>query len=340
MRHIRALAPIAVLLGAATAAAAQEPIVIRFSQLVPTTHPYHTNILVPWSAAVAKATGGRVKIEITTAPLGPMPRNFDLVVAGVADAAGGNHALTAGRFQITQIVQTVVGTDSPEAVSVAFWRTHKRFLEKANEHAGAHLLSLHVSGSLHLFTTSKQIKTLEDIKGLKLLAPGPVASKLVENLGGVPIARPVTEYYDLVSKGVVDGAFSSNSAMGGFKVDPFMKHRMEIPGGYHFSSFFVVVNQRKWDSIGKAERDAIESVSGEAYAKLAGKALGEQQDGLLAEFKKKGTMQMDRASPETVAGLKKALEFFDREWIAAAKAKGIDGEAALRFFREQAAAYK
>ncbi|MGH6861573.1 MAG: TRAP transporter substrate-binding protein [Phyllobacterium sp.] len=340
MRSIRGLVLIAILFGASTTAGAQDPIVIRFSQLVPPTHPYHTNILVPWSAAVAKATSGRVKIEITTAPLGAMPRNFDLVVTGVADAAGGNHALTPGRFQITQIVQTVVGTDSPEAVSVAFWRTHKRFLEQANEHAGAHVLALHVSGSLHLFTTNKEVRALEDIKGLKLLAPGPVASKLVENLGGVPIARPVTEYYDLVSKGVVDGAFSSNSAIGGFKVDPFMKHRIEIPGGYHFSSFFVVVNQKKWDSIGKAERDAIERVSGEEYAKLAGKALGEQQDSLLADFKKKGTMQMNTASAETMAGLKKTLEFFDRDWVAAAKTKGVDGEAALRFFREQAAAYK
>ena len=66
--------------------------VLRFAQLVPPTHPYHTGILVPWIAEVERATQGRVKIEITTAPMGPMGRNFDLAEQGIADITGGNHA--------------------------------------------------------------------------------------------------------------------------------------------------------------------------------------------------------------------------------------------------------
>ena len=320
--------------------ALQAQTVLRFAQLVPPTHPYHTGILVPWIAEIERATQGRVKIEITTAPMGPMSRNFDLAEQGIADIAGGNHALTPGRFEITQIVQAYVGTDAPESVSVAFWRTYKKYLEKANEHGNTHVLALHNSGSMHLFSSTKEIKTVADLKGLKLLAPGSVASKMTTNLGAVPLIRPPPEYYDTVAKGIVDGVLGTNSSIGGFKVEPLIKYHIDIPGGLHFSSFFVVVNKNKWESLPKADRDAIESVSGEAYARLAGKVLARQQDDILAARKAEGRVKSSVADPQMVDGLRKALGFFDQEWIAAAKAKGIDGEAALKYFRDEAAAYE
>lgn len=330
---------LAAALGAALFPAAAQT-TLRFAQLVPPTHPYHGGILVPWTAEIAKATGGRVKMEITPAPLGPMPRNYDMVQQGIADAAGGNHALSPGRFQITQLPQTWVGTDTPEAVSVAFWRTHKRHLEKANEHEGVHLLALHTSGPLNIFSLGKEVKSIADLKGMKMLAPGVVASKLTGNVGAVPVVRPVSEYYDVVSKGVVDGLFATNSAVGGFKVEPFVKHHIAIPGGFHFSSFFVVVNKTKWDALPKADRDAIESVSGEAYARLAGQVLAKQQDEILAARKKEGRIVQSVADEALTAELRKGLAFFDEEWGAAAKAKGIDAVAALKYFRDEAAAYK
>jgi TRAP-type C4-dicarboxylate transport system substrate-binding protein len=330
---------LSLVLFAGGAAAHAQPTTLRFAQLVPTTHPYHAGILVPWAAEVARATADRVKIEFTTAPLGPMSRNFDMVQQGTADLAGGNHALSAGRFQVTQIVQTIVGTDNPAAVSVAFWRTYEKYLHKANEHEGTHVLALHVSGSLNLFTTNREIKSAADIKGLKLLVPGPVIVQLASNLGAVPITRPVTEYYDAVSKGIVDGAFATNSAIGGFKVEPFIKHQVSIPDGYHFSSFFVVVNQAKWDALSSADRQAIDSVSGEKYAKLAGKVLGKQQDDILAARRAEARMKSLAAEGPLLEALRNGLVFFDKQWSEAAKAKGIDAEAALAFFREQARTY-
>lgn len=314
--------------------------VLRFAQLVPPTHPYHAGVLVPWIAEVERATQGRVKIDITTAPMGPMGRNFDLAEQGIADITAGNHALTPGRFEITQIVQTYVGTESPESVSVAFWRTYRKYLEKANEHTNTHVLALHTAGAMHIFTSEKEVRTAADLKGLKVLAPGSTASKMATNLGAVPLIRPPPEYYDTVAKGIVDGVIGTNSTIGGFKVEPLIKYSVQVPGGLHFSSFFLVVNKNKWDSLSKADRDAIDAVSGEAYAKLAGRVFGKQQDDIVAARKTEGRIKTSMAEPQMVDALRKALGFFDQDWSAAAKAKGIDGEAALKYFREEAAAYE
>ncbi len=319
---------------------AQAQTTLRFAQLVPPTHPYHTGILVPWIAEIERVTQGRVKVEITTAPMGPMSRNFDMVEQGIADVAGGNHAQSPGRFGLTQIAQTYVGVDSPESVSVAYWRTYKRFLEKADEHTNTHVLALHTSGALHVFTTNKEIKSAADLKGMKVLAPGTVPSKMATNLGAVPLIRPPPEYYDTVAKGIVDGVIGTNSIISGFKVEPLIKYHLDIPGGLHFSSFFVVVNKAKWDSLSKADRDAIDGVSGEAYAKLAGKVLAKQQDDALAARKAEGRIKTTVADAATVDAFRKALAFFDQEWVTAAKAAGVDGDAALKYFRDEAAAYE
>lgn len=328
-----------ILLALCTTSWTQAQTILRFAQLVPPTHPYHIGILVPWIAEVERVTQGRVKVEITTAPMGPMARNFDLAEQGIVDIAAGNHALTPGRFAITQIIQTYVGTDSPESVSVAFWRTYKRFLEKADEHTNTHLLALHTSSALNVFTTNKEIKTVGDLKGLKFLAPGSVASKMTTNLGAVPLIRATPEYYDTVSKGIVDGVIGTNSSISGFKVEPLIKYHMDIPGGLLFSSFFVVVNKAKWETLSKADRDAIDSVSGETVAKLAGKVLAKQQDDAIAARKAEGRIKTIVADAQTVDAFRKSLAFFDQEWIVAAKAAGIDGEAALKYFRDEAATY-
>ena len=320
-------------------AVAQE-VTLRFSQFTPRTHFYHRRILEPWVADVHEATEGRVRIEFTTAPLGPFPRNFDMARQGVADITAGNHGVTPGRFQITQIVEGgLPGAKDSEAVSVALWRTHEEYLHKANEHEGTHLLTLHTSGSIHFFSLEKPIERIGDFKGLKFLAPNQTGAKIATALGGIPVIKPVTEYYDTVSKGVVDLAMSTNTAVARWGAEQFVKYQTRVPGGLMYGTFFVVVNQAKWDTISANDQDAIMSVSGEEYAKLAGSVFAEEDVRALDE-RKAGTIRIMDAGPDLARDVHAAFSFVTEEWIAKADAKGIDGAAALKYLREQAAGYK
>ncbi len=323
----------------ATPAAAQE-VTLRFSQFTPRTHFYHRRILEPWVADVDAATEGRVKIEFTTAPLGPFPRNFDMASQGVADITAGNHGVTPGRFEITQIVEGgLPGAKDSESVSVALWRTHDKHLHKANEHEGTHLLTLHTSGSMHFFSLEKPIERIGDFKGLKFLAPNQTGAKIATALGGIPVIKPVTEYYDTVSKGVVDLAMSTNTAVARWGAEQFVKYQTRVPGGLMYGTFFVVVNQAKWDTISPKDQDAIMSVSGEEYAKLAGSVFAEEDVRALNE-RKAGTIEIKDASPAFARDIHKSFSFVNEAWIKKANAKGIDGAAALQYLREQAASYK
>lgn len=326
-----ALAAAATLPGAARAQT-----VLRFAQFTPRTHFYHTQIMEPWIADIERATEGRVKIEVTTATLGPMPRNFDLVRTGVADLAAGNHGVIYGRFGVTQITEIPFEDETdPLAVSVALWRTHERFLAKANEHEGTQLLALHTSGSMGLFSRDKPIRTKADFAGMKWLAPTNTGATAVKNLGGVPVVKPVPEYYDTISKGVVDAMLSTNTAVAGWKAEEFIKHQTRVPGGVLYATFFVVMNKAKFDALEKRDQDAIMRLSGEAYARRAGEVFKEQDARTMAA--RRDRVQIIDAPPELRREIVKAFDFVDDEWLKKAQAAGIDGRAALDFFKQQVA---
>jgi TRAP-type C4-dicarboxylate transport system substrate-binding protein len=74
-------------LGLATAASAETT--LRVSNWLPPSHPIVKDILAPWGEQVAKATDGRVKVEIMAAPIGKPPAQFDLIRSGAADVGYG-----------------------------------------------------------------------------------------------------------------------------------------------------------------------------------------------------------------------------------------------------------
>ena len=55
-------------------------------------------------------------------------------------------------------------------------------------------------------TKGKAVRKLEDMQGLKFRAHG-TSALVVQALGGTPVPKPMPETYEMLQKGVVDGAF-------------------------------------------------------------------------------------------------------------------------------------
>ena len=68
-----------------------------------------------------------------------------------------------------------------------------------------HLLYIHAHGP-GILASKKPVQSLDDMAGLKVRATG-LSSKIVENLGGVPIAMSQGETYEALQKGVVEATF-------------------------------------------------------------------------------------------------------------------------------------
>ena len=112
----------------------------------------------------------------------------------------------------------------------------------------------------------KEIKSLADIKGLKLRVGG-FAGKVIERLGGVPQNIPGGEIYQALEKGTIDaaewvGPYDDNK-LGLFKVAPFYAYPGWWEGGAHMELY---INNKAFDGLSAEYKAIIKAAS--AYAHI------------------------------------------------------------------------
>ncbi|MFL2683025.1 MAG: TRAP transporter substrate-binding protein [Alphaproteobacteria bacterium] len=244
---------------------------LRMASWLPPKHPWVLDIMIPWIENVKIATNGRVNIQLLSSPIGPPPAHFNFAVNGIADITYGVHNYTAGRFSSTQIAELPFLSDSSEILSVAWQRIYEQELLHLEEHKGTHLLGVFTHGPGQLWFNRKY-EDLEDIKGLKVRIGGGIAQSSAKALSLVPLQAPVTKAYELLSGGVADGIQLPGESISFFKLDRIIKQGFIFDGGLYNVSMFLVINKKKWNKLSQEDKVAINSVSGEFLAKMAGKA--------------------------------------------------------------------
>jgi TRAP-type C4-dicarboxylate transport system substrate-binding protein len=332
---LQAAVAVLVMLGGAEAWAQT---VLRYNWWIPPNHLTRTKIMDPWARQVEEATQGRVRIEFTATSLGAPQRQFDLVRDGVADLAMGVHGYTPDRFSLPKLAELPFMGDSAEATSVALWRTHEKFFAARNEYQGVRLLGLMTHGPGSIWSPKTPVRRVADFQGLKVRAGGGVQNDIIAKLGSAVVSAPAPQTFEILSRGVADATLFTNDAVGSFGLGKLLKHNTKIPGGLFNSTFFVVVNEAKWSGLSAQDRAAIERISGEAFARLAGRAWDDTDREVAATLTDSQVIEPDAAF---MTELRQRLAEFHSQWVAEATSKrGVDGAAALQFFRDQVSGYR
>lgn len=311
---------------------------LLFNVFMPRNHHHFTEVMEPWAKQAEAATAGRVRIEFSAASLAPIPRQFDMVQKGIADLGYDQTIFNANRFEMAKIVEFPFVSDKTEALAVALWRTHDRYFAKANEYEGVKVLGFFSTGPSYVWTNGKKpIAKLDDLRGLKIRMTGVYIRELAQALGVVPVAEPGPKTFELVANGVVDGTGFGWIDVVNFKLANQLKYVVAPQGGIYSAGFAFILNKAKWDALSKADQDALMSVSGEAHSRLAGKAWDRADDKARAELMKSGLKEIN-LDAAALGELKRKLSGIEESWLAAAQKKGVDGKAALAYFRDQIAA--
>jgi TRAP-type C4-dicarboxylate transport system substrate-binding protein len=337
MKRLATTTALAAAIVAAGAAAAQAETKILFSPFTPPGHIIFTGIVQPWAKDVERVTEGRVKITYPSNSLAPPPQQWEMVTNGIADAAFIFNGFAQKRLTLVAMAHLPFTTTTAEATSVALWRTYVKFFQKADEYKGVHLLGLFMHPGDELFSLGKPIVKASEIRGIKVWAsPGPPAEAMGK-LGAAVVSGPAVRMYEIVSKGTVDAYLGiPYSDAKNFKVIPYTKGVTEVPGKLGGASFSMFMNAKTWSSLSKKDQDAIDSVSGETIARHA-KSWDEDNKVGKAELVAAGA-QIVPAPDAFVDELHKELQFIEDNWLKDAQKAGVDGKAALAFFRAEAKA--
>jgi len=311
---------------------------LTLSSWLPPTHPVVTDMIVPWTEQVKEATNGRVSVNILAKGLGHPKVHYDIARDGLADITYSVHGYTPGRFVMTKAVEFPFGGDSAEALSVAYWRIHQKYLSKAREHKDTQLLSVFTHGPGLIHNSKKDVTSVADLSGMKMRVGGGVVNDVATSLKAVPLLKPASKSYELLSHGVADGTLLPMESVMGFKIQDLVKHTTVVPGGLYNISFFLVMNRDRFRDLSKEDQDAIMRVSGEAFAKMAGRAWDDADSAALKAMKANGN-EVTVASDAFIADVKQRTADLEGKWIKEAKKRGVDGEAALAELRQITATY-
>jgi TRAP-type C4-dicarboxylate transport system substrate-binding protein len=307
---------------------------LTMSSWVGPSHPLTRDVLGGWAAAVEKATNGRVKMQMLAKHPVAAPGTFDGVRDGLVDVSYVTASYTPARHPLPLLAELPGSGGSAEVNSVAYNRIHWKYLQQANEYKGVKLLGVFTHGPGQMFSVKKPVTSVADLAGMKVRSGGGISEASAKALGASPLVKPAPESYELLSSGVADATFFPSESIRSFNLDKVVKHATYFPGGFYSSSFGFFMNEDKWNKLSKQDQDAITSVSGEALARLAGKAWDAADKVGIEALKAAGVTMVD-ANPAFVADVRKRTEPLISDWVKAANAKGIDGAKVYAEFHEE-----
>ncbi len=330
MRHLR-IVSVALTLTLLSFACSQsvlaqaKPVELTYAQFQPANH-FNTKLSEEWAKEIEKRTNGRVKITVFSGgTLSPADKSYTAVVTGVADIAQSCMAYTRGKFPLSEVIDLPLGYKRGIEATRLINKFYAKFKPAEYDETQVMYFMAHGPGIVH---SKKPVSKLEDLKGQKVRCTG-LAAKVVGKLGGVPVAMPMGETYDALSRGVVDATMAPQEAAKGWRWGEVTKATTQSYGSGYSTGFFIVMNKAKWNSLPADVKKIIEKVN-EEWIDKTGNAW-DQADKEGRDFMTSLGKQIIPLSAEENARWAKLVAPLLEEYTASMKAKGLPGKEALDF---------
>ncbi|HOA92873.1 MAG TPA: TRAP transporter substrate-binding protein [Quisquiliibacterium sp.] len=330
-RHLVAATGLAVAALAATGSAWAQTVTLKFHTFMPPASAVWKDMHNAWMDKVEKDSGGRIRFERYPAmQLGGTPANlFDQVRDGVSDVTWTLPGNTPGRFPRTEAFELPFMMTNAEATSRAFWEYVQTYAK--DEYRDVHLIALQVHGPGLIHTKDRQVKSIDDLKGLKVRAPTRQTTKLMASLGATPVGMPLPQIPDALSKGVINGAVIPWEVVPSVKVHELAKFHAEfdpkLPALYT-TTFVMAMNKAKYDALPPDLKKVIDANSGIETSAWLGKVQeGNDPPGRKAAEDRKNTIT--RLTMADYEAFRRASDLVDDEWVKEMNGKGFNGKQLL-----------
>jgi TRAP-type C4-dicarboxylate transport system substrate-binding protein len=330
--------------GAAAAAAlgaphlsglAQQAVTLKFHTFMTPTSNVWLTMHKPWMEKVEKESGGRIKFEGYPAmQLGGTPvQLYDQVRDGVVDVSWTLTGNTPGRFPRVEAFELPFMMNNAEATSKALWEYVQ--LHCAEEFKENQLLAVQVHGPGMFHTASKPVKSVADLKGMKLRGPTRQATKLLTALGAIAVGMPLPQIPDALSKGTIEGCVIPWEVVPSVKVHELAKYHSEFPAGrgaLYTTCFVMSMNKAKYNSLAPDLKKVIDANSGTTPSGWLGKTQ-QGNDGIGRKA------AADRGNAIYTFSAEESQEFVRRsrqlevEWMADMDKRGANGKQLLESAR-------
>ena len=232
-------------------------------------HPMNAALFTPFADKLAEFSGG--KLTVKQFPGGALnsvpPKQYAVMLDGIADIVFTLPGYTGDLFPKTNVLITPGLCESAIACTEALQNARAELEKEYN----AKVLAIWANTPPVLITRDKPVRTLEDVKGMKIRVTSKQNVAYTEALGASAVAQPVTVVNQNLANGVIDAIAIDASAIGSFKLhEPGKFVTTWFPGSG--SAFVLLMNKGVYDGLSDQEKGWVDAAADAALSINAGKA--------------------------------------------------------------------
>ena len=260
--------------------------VLKLAHALEATHPVHIG-LEYMKEQIEKLSDGKLSVDIYSGgALGSESKCIEQIKNGSLD--------------MTKASSSQLGMFEPKIHALALpyvFRDHEHYWRVLDSKLGDKILDLISSqnmkglcffdaGARSFYTSKKQIKTPEDVKGLKIrVMNSRIDMETIKAFGGSPTPISTGEVYTAISQGVVDGAENNPPTF-------LLGGHCEVAKYYtldEHTSFpdMLVISEKAWKSLSDKEREIISKAS-KLASNFQRKLWKEREQECMKKLKEKG----------------------------------------------------
>ena len=297
---------------------------------LPAAYPatnFHTENLVQFASDVAKATGGKLTINVHA--------NASLFKANEI-----KRAVQSGQAQLGEILlvnyeneNPIFGIDGVPFLATSYAQSkklslaQKPLLEKLLQSQGLRLLFA-VAWPPQGIYVNKEINSVADMKGLKWRAYSPATAKIAELINAQPVTIQAAELSQALATGVVNSYISSGSTGYDTKTYESIKYFYDTQAWLPKNA--VIVNEKSFDALDKASQEAVLKAAQEAENR--GWAVSQEKNNWYLNALSEKGMKIMKPSTQLMTDLKQVGQTMLANWE---KNAGADGSALIASFNKK-----
>lgn len=297
----------------------------------PTTHPFSRDGARFFVNRATELSGGRLQFEYyPSETLGAAADYVTLAEAGVVDVAMISPGYVSSQLPLSGVADLPGMSTDPCRAALALepLLAEGGVLSRADfAPDGLRPLVVGVVTGYEVMTGGGRVVTdPDDVVGMALRSSGGTIDRTVQDLGAAPVAMPVTELYEAISRGTVDGTVLGPMSALPYRLDEAATHSTL---GAQLGSFTITysVTQPTWDGLPPDLRDVLTRAGRDTTRHLCGAVAA--YDARAQQRLREGGLQFHELTPPEAARWSEAVAPVREQWVAAMEQMGLPGRVAL-----------
>jgi len=299
----------------------------------------HAKFLAPWARKVEADSGDRIRVDIfPSMQLGGAPAQLlDQVRDGVADIVWATPSSTPDRFFRIETFElpfvlsrrALVNSKALEDFAALYLRDEFRDIHPI-------CFSCRDHGVLH---AARAVKSIDDLKGLRLHVPNRLAADSVQALGARGMTIPTPQVPMALAGHVIDGCLDPWDVVPSMKLGDVLKNHTDFgSSALSTATFVLAMNRTSYDRLPRELKAAIDSNAGQFAATMAG-AMWDSEAKAVADAARERGDPITVLTADDVVPWLKATEPVVAAWQKQMKERKIDSGKLIATARSLVAKY-